>query len=60
MGCVFTKEDYEEDRRRELSLSSQMSISISELPYMETIKTQEQIRIEKIQNILRLFLHLFL
>ena len=53
MGCVFTKEDYEEDRRRELSLSSQMSISISELPYMETIKTQEQIRIEKIQNIFK-------
>ena len=53
MGCVFTKEDYEKDRRRELSLSSQISISISELPYIEPIKTQEQIRIEKIQNIFK-------
>ena len=52
MGCVFTKEDYEEDRK-EYSLSSQISISISELPYIEPIKTREQKQIEKIQTIFR-------
>jgi hypothetical protein len=52
MGCIFTKEDYEDDRK-ELSLSSQLSISISELPYIEPIKTREQKQIENIQTIFR-------
>ena len=53
MGCVFTKEDYEEDIKKELSLSEQISVSISELPYIEPIKTQEQKRIEYIQNVFK-------
>ena len=62
MGCVNTKPndcknynnsnaEYKEDKK-EYSLSS-LSISFSELPYMEPIKTKEQRRIEYIQNTFR-------
>lgn len=53
MGCIFTKE-INEEVKKELSLSSQISISISELPYIEPIKTKEQKQIDKIQTIFRL------
>ena len=48
MGCVFTKE-INEEVEKELSKSSQLSLS--ELSYIEPIKTQKQIEIEKIQFI---------
>ena len=51
MGCINSKEIKED--MKEYSLSSQISISISELPYIEPIKTQEQKQIEKIQDIFR-------
>lgn len=52
MGCVSSNEKPKEVEK-ELSLSSQLSISISELPYIEPIKTREQKQIEKIQTIFR-------
>jgi len=52
MGCLFTKE-INEEVEQELSLSSKISISISELPYIEPIKTREQKRIEYIQNVFK-------
>ena len=42
-----------EEVEQELSLSSQISISISELPYIEPIKTREQKQIEKIQEVFK-------
>ena len=57
MGCIFTKPNFSDvsktfnkDEVKELSFSSQISISISELPYIEPIKTMEQKQIEKIQK----------
>lgn len=52
MGCIFTKEEIK-DEVKELSFSSQISISISELPYIEPIKTMEQKQIEKIQEVFK-------
>jgi len=52
MGCLFTKEIMKEVEQK-LSLSSQISISISELSYIEPIKTREQKRIEYIQNVFK-------
>lgn len=51
MGCVNSKEIKEDIK--EYSLSSLLSISISELPYIEPIKSKEQKRIEKIQNVFK-------
>ena len=52
MGCINSKE-IKEDVVKELSLSSQISISISELSYIEPIKTQEQKQIEIIQEVFK-------
>lgn len=53
MGCINTKKVAKENEK-ELSLSSTCSgISISELPYIEPIKTREQKQIENIQTIFR-------
>jgi len=52
MGCVNTKK-VAKIKTKELSLSSQISISISELSYIEPIKTKEQKRIEYIQEVFK-------
>lgn len=54
MGCVNSKEKPKKvakENEKELSLSSLFSVSISELPYIEPIKTKEQKRIEYIQDV---------
>ena len=48
MGCLFIKE-INEEMEQDISLSSQ----ISELPYIEPLKTMEQKRIEYIQTIFK-------
>lgn len=57
MGCINTKTAGVAKPvagEKELSLSSTCSgISISELPYIEPIKTREQKQIENIQTIFR-------
>ncbi len=52
MGCINSKE-IKEEVKQELSLSSQISISMSELTYIEPIKTKEQKQIEKIQEVFK-------
>lgn len=49
MGCINSKEIKED--MKEYSLSS--SLSLSELSYIEPIKTTEQKQIEKIQDIFK-------
>lgn len=48
MGCILSKEDYEEDYEEDKSLSSQ---SISPCSLLPLVKTKEQKRIQNIQTI---------
>ena len=52
MGCVLTKEDYEEDLKKyKLERKYSPSFSIQDLPIIEPIKTKKIIYEEKIKTI---------